>query len=82
MTARRYPGARRKAAIVIEAGSLRGDGGPTVSQGGRGRARDHVLFVIAFGASVIFILAIVLSSLKLQPSTYEMTGSSSRPVDR
>jgi len=41
-----------------------------------------VLFVIAFGASVIFILAIVLSSLKLQPSPYELTGSSSRPVER
>jgi hypothetical protein len=53
-----------------------------VSQGGGGRARDRVLFVIAFAASVIFILTIVLSSLKLQPSTYELTGSSSRPVER
>ena len=53
-----------------------------MSKGDGGRPGDHLLFVIAFGVSVIFILTIVLSSLKLQPSPYELTGSSSRAVER
>jgi len=47
-----------------------------MSEEGRRRTTKEMLFVIAFCASLVFVLAVVLNSFRLQPNTYELTGSS------